>query len=194
MSERESGLTTGDPLGGYTSPPPPGAGGPVAPAYAEPLAGRYVLATWLSRAAAAIIDGLIVCVVALLPFLVLGAALGVGLADNETTFWAWIVGVILWMLCVTIVALLYAPFFMARTNGKTLGRMALNIRVVRTSGAPVTFWFAFFREVVIKSFLFGVIGSATVGIASALDVLWPLWDEENRALHDYICSTRVVKD
>jgi len=25
-------------------------------------------------------------------------------------------------------------------------------------------------------------------------VLWPLWDEENRALHDLIVDTRVVKD
>ena len=94
----------------------------------------------------------------------------------------------------TIVAFLYAPILMARTNGKTLGRMAMNIRVVRTSGEPVTFWFAFLREVVIKSFLFGVISSFTFGLASLLDVLWPLWDEENRALHDFIVSTRVVKD
>ena len=54
----------------------------------------------------------------------------------------------------------------------------MNIRVVRTSGEPVTFWFAFLREVVIKSLLFGVISSFTAGIASLLDILWPLWDEE----------------
>ena len=70
----------------------------------------------------------------------------------------------------------------------------MNIRVVRTSGEPVTFWFAMLREVVIKSLLFGFVSSFTFGLASLLDVLWPLWDEENRALHDFIVSTRVVKD
>jgi uncharacterized RDD family membrane protein YckC len=202
-----SDLSPGDPLAGttdaprhesglpgYTSPPPPGAGGPVAPVYGEPVAGRYVLASWLSRVGAAIIDGLIIGVVALVPFLVLGAALSVGFSGDSGDVWAAFFGFILAVVCISLVALLYAPVMMARTDGKTLGRMAFNIRVVRTSGERMTFWWAFLREVVIKSFLFGIIGSATFGIASALDVLWPLWDEENRALHDFICATRVVKD
>ena len=61
-------------------------------------------------------------------------------------------------------------------------------------GEPITFWFAVLREVVVKTLLFGIVGIDHVGIASLLDVLWPLWDEENRALHDFIVSTRVVQD
>jgi uncharacterized RDD family membrane protein YckC len=157
--------------------------------------GRYVLASWLSRVGAALIDGLIIGAGALILFLPIGAALGIGAAnDSDTGVGAAIVGLLFWVVCVTIIAFLYAPILMARTNGKTLGRMAMNIRVVRTSGEPVTFWFAFLREVVIKSFLFGFISSITFGLASVLDLLWPLWDEENRALHDFIVSTRVVKD
>ena len=83
---------------------------------------------------------------------------------------------------------------MARTNGKTLGRMVMNIRVVRTSGQPITFGFAMLREVGVKAIGVGVAGSFTFGLAGLLDSLWPLWDEENRALHDFIVSTRVVKD
>ncbi len=149
-----------------------------------------------SRASARqLIDGLIIGVGALILFLPIGAALGIaGASDSDTGIGAAIVALLFWVLCVTVVAFLYAPILMARTNGKTLGRMAMNIRVVRTSGEPVTFWFAFLREVVVKSFLFGFISSFTAGIASLLDVLWPLWDEENRALHDFIVSTRVVKD
>ena len=94
----------------------------------------------------------------------------------------------------SIIAFLYAPILMARTNGKTLGRMAMNIRVVRTSGEPMTFGFAMLREVVVKSILFGIVSSFTFGLAPLLDFLWPLWDEENRALHDFIVNTRVVKD
>jgi uncharacterized RDD family membrane protein YckC len=58
----------------------------------------------------------------------------------------------------------------------------------------MTFWFAMLREVVIKALLFGFVSSFTFGIASLLDVLWPLWDEENRALHDLIVNTRVIVD
>jgi uncharacterized RDD family membrane protein YckC len=215
MSERpgdSGGMTSGDPLGGgappeaprhesglpgYTSPAPPGAGGPVSPAFGEhtALGGRYVLASWLSRVGAQLIDGIIIGAVALVLFLPLGAAFGVGFADDsDATVWAAVAGLLLWTLCVAIIALLYAPIFMARTNGKTLGRMVTGIRVVRTSGEPITFGFAMLREVLIKTVIFGIAGSFTAGIAPLLDVLWPLWDEENRALHDFIVNTRVVKD
>jgi uncharacterized RDD family membrane protein YckC len=206
-------MTSGDPLGGggttdaprhesglpgYTSPPPPGAGGPPAPAFgheATALGGRFVLASWWSRAGAQLIDGIIIGVGALILFLPVGAAFGVGFADDsDASIGAAIAGLILWVVCVAIIALLYAPVMMARTNGKTLGRMVTNVRVVRTSGEPVTFSFAFVREVLVKNLLFGIAGSFTAGIAPLLDYLWPLWDEENRCLHDFIVHTRVVKD
>jgi uncharacterized RDD family membrane protein YckC len=81
---------------------------------------------------------------------------------------------------------------MSRTNGQTLGRMATGIRVVRAKGGQMTFGFAMVREVVVKALLFGILSAMTFGIATLLDVLWPLWDEENRALHDLIVDTRVV--
>jgi uncharacterized RDD family membrane protein YckC len=71
--------------------------------------------------------------------------------------------------------------------------MVLGIRVVRAKGQPMTFGFAMLREVAVKALLFGVVSSLTFGLASLLDVLWPLWDEENRALHDFIVDTRVIK-
>jgi uncharacterized RDD family membrane protein YckC len=180
---------------GYGSPPPPGAGGPIAPAFDADVMGRYVLASWLSRVGAQLIDGLIIGVGAIILFLPIGAALGIaGASDSDAGIGAAVVGLLFWVLCVTIVAFLYAPVLMARTNGKTLGRMAMNIRVVKTSGEPITFGFAMLREVVVKSIVFGIAGSFTFGLAPLLDVLWPLWDEENRALHDSIVSTRVVKD
>jgi uncharacterized RDD family membrane protein YckC len=97
-------------------------------------------------------------------------------------------------LAVAIVALLYAPLMMDRTNGKTLGRMAMGIRVVRANGQPITFGFAMLREVAVKALLFGLAGSLTFGLANLADVLWPLWDDENRALHDFLVDTRTVRD
>jgi len=157
--------------------------------------GQYALAGWWSRVGAQLIDGLILLVgwVAITAFF--GAVFSVGFFDSEETgVAALIVGLLLSVFAIAIVSLLYAPLMMARTNGKTLGRMATGIRVVRASGEPMTFGFAMLREVVVKAILFGIAGSITAGLASLADVLWPLWDDENRALHDFVVNTRVVQD
>jgi uncharacterized RDD family membrane protein YckC len=154
--------------------------------------GRYTLAGWWSRAGAQIIDGIIITIGASILFLPLVAA-GVSV-ETDGGYFALVVAGILWILCIAIVALLYAPAMMSRTNGKTLGRMATGIRVVRTSGERVTFGYAMLREVAVKTILFGIAGAFTGGLAQLVDYLWPLWDEENRALHDFIVQSRVVKD
>jgi uncharacterized RDD family membrane protein YckC len=210
MSEppRDPGLTSGDPLApgaeppphesglpGYTSPPPPGAFGTPAAVAPGPVAGRHVLAGWWSRVGAAMIDGLIIGIGALLIVALFGSVFSVGFfASEETGIAALIVGLLLSLGAIAIVALLYAPLMMARTNGKTLGRMALGIRVIRAKGQPMTFGWAMLREVAIKALLFGFLSSFTFGLASIADVLWPLWDDENRALHDFIVDTRTIVD
>jgi uncharacterized RDD family membrane protein YckC len=222
MSERpnDPGLTPGDPLapepekerhesglpayepeapqpstGGYTSPPPPGALATPTPSTPPVASGQYQLAGWWSRVAATLIDGLIVGVGALVIIALFGAVFSVGFFESEETgVVALVVGLMLSFLAVAIVALLYAPLMMDRTNGKTLGRMAMGIRVVRANGQPMTFGWAMLREVAVKALLFGFAGSLTFGLANLADVLWPLWDDENRALHDFIVDTRVVRD
>jgi uncharacterized RDD family membrane protein YckC len=188
-AERQDGLWSGS-QGGYTSPAPPGAGGP-APEFMGGPADRPALASWGSRVVAQIIDGIIIAIGAVVLFALL-AALGLTV-DTDGGAAAFVVAAMLSVLSFSIVALLYAPILMSRTNGQTLGRMAVNIRVIRADGRPMTFWFAVLREIVVKSLLFGVISSFTFGIASLLDILWPLWDEENRALHDFVVNTRVIK-
>jgi len=183
--------------GGYTSPPPPGAfGGP--PAAVAPVSGRYALASWVSRVGATLIDGIIIVVGALLITLLFGSLFSIGFAGDDDPSGAGvvalIVGLLFWFLATAVIVLLYAPLLMAKTNGKTLGRMALGIRVVRANGTPMTFGFAMLREVGVKALLFGIAGSLTFGLANLADVLWPLWDDENRALHDFVVDTRVVRD
>jgi uncharacterized RDD family membrane protein YckC len=106
---------------------------------------------------------------------------------------AFLVAAMAAVLAFSVVALLYAPAMMARTDGRTVGRMAMGIRVIRADGGPMTFWFAMLREVLVKALLVGALASATFGLAWLLDVLWPLWDEEHRALHDFVVNTRVIR-
>ena len=182
--------------GGYASPPPPGAFG--APAYATPpvaATGQYQLAGWWSRVGATLLDGLVICVGALIILALFGSVFSVGFfASEETGIASLIVGLLLSVVAIAIVALLYAPLMMDRTNGKTLGRMAVGIRVVRANGQRMTFGWAMLREVAVKALLFGFAGSLTFGLANLADVLWPLWDDENRALHDFLVDTRTVND
>jgi uncharacterized RDD family membrane protein YckC len=199
-----SDLQPGDPLGGrppapeapgYTTVPPPGAGGPPAPMQTGPVAGRYMLAGWWRRAGAQIVDGVIVSLGALALVVALTAPFSIGFfAGDDFGFASLLVGLLFAIVAVTIVALLYAPALMSRTNGKTLGRMVTGIRVVRADGGEMTFGFAMLREVAVKALLFGIAGSITVGLANLADYLWPLWDEENRALHDFVVNTRTILD
>jgi uncharacterized RDD family membrane protein YckC len=189
--------TPTDPLSGYTSPPPPGASGmPSHTTHGHPAGGTWELAGWWSRVGAAVVDGLVLSVMALVLLVAVGAIAGTGFLLGETAgVVGLIVGFLLWGAAVTVAAFLYAPLMMAKTNGKTLGRMATGIRVVRADGRRMDFGWAALREVVVKWLLFGtVLNSVTFGLASLLDVLWPLWDEENRALHDFVVNTRVIKD
>ena len=181
---------------GYTSPAPPGAGGP-RPGVPRRRRDddRPRLSGWWRRVGAALIDGVIVWLGAAVLLVAITAPFSIGLFANDTVgVVAVFVGLLLGIVCVAVVSFLYAPLLMARTNGKTLGRMALGIRVVLADRRPVTFWFAMLREVVIKALLVGVLSSLTFGIVAVLDVLWPLWDEEHRALHDFVVNTRVVVD
>jgi uncharacterized RDD family membrane protein YckC len=87
--------------------------------------------------------------------------------------------------------LIVSPILMARDgehNGQTWGKQALGIRVSRDIGQPFTYGTALLRDFVVKSLLFGA-----VGIIAIVDSLWPLWDEQNQALHDKLLGTHVLK-
>lgn len=81
---------------------------------------------------------------------------------------------------------------MASWRGATPGKRLVGIRVVRADGGDLTLGGAFLREPVIKGIVINAIGGAFV-LASLLSYLWPLWDRECRAGHDFIARTRVVK-
>jgi uncharacterized RDD family membrane protein YckC len=187
-------------------PPPPPPAGPQAPGapappqappggWEQPIAQQPVgwqgrpLAGWGSRLAAYLIDGLILLVPAVVLTLIV-----VAIAAGSDT--GAIVTGILGFLAYLVVAFFYAPLLMARegeNNGQTWGKQMMNVRVVRDSGQPMSFGWGALREIAVKALAVTIASSIIPFIPWFLNYFWPLWDDENQALHDKICSTHVVQ-
>jgi uncharacterized RDD family membrane protein YckC len=169
--------------------PPGGWEQPIAPAPAAAGWHGTPLATWGSRFGATLIDWLILLVPAvILTVIVVGIAAG---SDTGA-----IVTGAVGFLAYLAVAFIYAPVLMARDgarNGQTWGKQLLSIRVVRDTGQPMTFGWAALREIAVKGLAVGIAGSIIPVLPYLLNYLWPLWDDENQALHDKIVSTHVVR-
>ena len=181
----------------------PGCGGSLHPAASI----NASLAGWWSRVGATLLDGLFVMVLnAPTLGLAIAVAAGGGLRvqttdtghatytlSHEMKVVAVIAG-----LAYLASALLYAPLLLrreSRHNGQTWGKQLLSIRVVRDSGAPVDLGTALLREVVAKLVILSALGFVPIvgSFASLVWYLWPLWDDSNRAPHDMIAHTHVVK-
>ena len=179
--------------------PPQQYGGPVPPGgwqQAPPPVVSGQLASWGSRLGAYVIDGLIIIVPTLIVLGIIGAGLFATGDDGDGGFFALVGAAILTVLVIVVVSLLYAPLLMMRqgaTNGQTLGKQALGIRVVRDNGQPWTFGPAALREVVMKNLAVGIASSIIPFLPWFLNFFWPLWDDQNRALHDMAVSSHVVK-
>ena len=173
----------------YGGAEPPGGWSGAAPAA---FGARY--ADYGKRVAAYILDGIIVTVPAIL--IIALAGVGIAGADSDGGIGAAIGGAILGFIVFSIIALLYAPLLMMRDgehNGQTLGKQVMGIRVVRTDGRPMDFMWSALREVIVKGLAVGIASSIIPLIPWLADMLWPLWDDESRALHDMAVSTRVVE-
>ena len=150
----------------------------------------WVLATFLQRLAAFIVDA----VLSDLPIVVGIAALVVALivgADNGAPFavllalalagLATFVGYVVWWL-------------FALRQGQTPGKQVVGIHVIRHDGSPSDWGYTFLREFVIKFLVGGFLSGMTGGIYFVVDHLWPLFDGDRQALHDKMMSTLVVQD
>ena len=81
-------------------------------------------------------------------------------------------------------AALYTTVLLAATNGQTLGKRMLGIRVLRLDGQKITWWTAFERAGgYAAGFATGLLGFAQV-----------YWDANRQAIHDRIVGTVVVHD
>jgi uncharacterized RDD family membrane protein YckC len=78
-----------------------------------------------------------------------------------------------------------------RYNGQTIGKHVAGIRVVALEGGPMTLAGAARRELLWKALVFSLVGGVLV-LPSLLNLMWPLFDERHRALHDKGAGTLVV--
>ncbi len=152
----------GHPGPGHRPNPLDAIGGPV-------VAAPY--ASYGQRVGAFLIDGVIILVILFILAGILAARDNLGPAVVFGLF--------------GLASVVYKPL-MEGSRGQTLGKMAVNIKVVRAVDAgPIGYGEAFMRW-----FIATLIGFVPFG--SFIDLLWPLWDQHKQTLHDKVAKTIVV--
>jgi len=147
------------------------------------------LSGWWRRVGASLLGTVFRLVLAALVF-------GLLIAVDEAGGVVDTVGTVIFAPAVLIVYLGYAPFLVRRPgarNGQTWGKQLTGIRAVRDDGAAYAAGSATMRELVVKDGLFGLVSAIAFSVPFLLDSLWPLWDDTNRALHDMIVHSHVVR-
>lgn len=154
----------------------------------------FVLSGWWRRVGAALIDAVILFV----GYFVAASPLLFSIFDDspEATIWTFTPEALAVVGLVSAVTVLYTCLLPVRTNGQTLGKMALSIRVVKLNGTPVDFRTMFVRYPVMQ-FAPALVGnylpllylpSLLYGL---LDYLFPLWDPRHQCIHDKVARTVV---
>lgn len=147
----------------------------------------HELSSWWPRVGAEIIDTLVVSALAF----PLAYALGfpfIAYFESDVSYVANGYDLVFGLVYL-VPALAYFVSLMTLTNGQTLGKRALGIRVVRTDLEPMTAGVATLREGALKTVV-----ATLAWPLGVLNVLWPLWDKERRALHDFAARTRVIRE
>ena len=137
---------------------------------------------WI-RFAAKFIDSLILSVIVLVPVLFIVFAMVSSAGQTGQGGPPPVIAVIQLVAQVIYILVLvaYNTFFVGKW-GATPGKMAVGLKIVTAEGEPVSFMRAFGRAWAEQLNTF----TCTIGYIIAA------FDSEKRALHDHICSTRVV--
>ena len=148
-----------------------------------------VLAGWWQRVGASLLDTLVLVIPMLIILLILYSG-DMGQLSDGNSFQAGFTGRRLaGGLLTGLLQLAYSGILNGR--GQTVGKMALGIKVVNAdTGAPIGMGKGFLRHT--AQFVAGLV-PCPGALFLLLDVLWPLWDDRNQALHDKIAGSIVVK-
>lgn len=124
---------------------------------------EYVPATFSSRAVAYIVDAIIVSVIS---GVVLGAT---GRGESFALS--------------TLISFLFFWYFCTRNDGQTPGKVMMNIKIIKTNGAPMSA-----GDVILR-----LIGYWVSSICLGLGFIWAAFDSQGQAWHDKIAGTYVVQ-
>lgn len=145
--------------------------------------GKIVYAGFWKRAAACLIDAIIITVAGAILGGLIGGLIGAGFGLNGGLGNSGIglIQVVSNLVSITAAALYYA-WFHSSANLATLGKMVIGIKVVRSNGEPIRFLRGIGRYFgYLLSCLLLYIGVIMAGLT-----------ERKRALHDMMCDTVVV--
>lgn len=153
--------------------------------------GEVVMGGLWRRVAASFLDGIVTAILTyalLIPLMLLFGISLSSLAENELAGAGASVGFMLANYGISFgVPALYFAWMHSSGTQASLGKMAVGVKVVRTSGEPIGFWRALLRY--LAYFLFVLM---TCGIGILVSGLMVAFTERKQALHDMICDTLVV--
>jgi uncharacterized RDD family membrane protein YckC len=129
----------------------------------DDLLEQYVPASFGNRFIAYLLDGFVVGII---------TAFFVGLTGRGESF-----------ALSTLISFLYYWYFWTQRDGQTPGKSVVNIKVIKTSGAPLAS-----GDVIMR-----LIGYWVSGICFGLGFLWASWDSKSQGWHDKIANTYVVE-
>ena len=144
---------------------------------------------WWRRGGALLLDAIVLIVLSLAILLPAGfdAAHYLG---SESSFLLAVAPEDLILLGVqAALALVYFPATMLAWEGRSLGKRVVGIRVVRRDGRRLGASTIVVREVLVKILILGILP-----LLALVDYPWALADRHNRALHDLLVGTQVVRD
>ncbi len=103
-----------------------------------------------------------------------------------------IVVLALLVMIVGVFGVVFYNWYLTATEGRTIGKRALGLRIVKVDGSPVDFVSGVIMRTWVLGFITGLANLFYLGpIVSLIDTLL-IFAEDRRCLHDHIAGTKVV--
>lgn len=153
--------------------------------------GRVVQAGLWKRFAASFIDNIVTTVMSyalIVPLMLLGVGvMGAGGGDNAMATGAGVAAILAMYPILILAPCVYFGWMQSSSMQASLGKLAVGIKVVRTSGERAGFWRNFLRALAYVMF-----SAVTCGLGVLISALMVAFTERKQALHDMMCDTLVV--
>ncbi len=156
----------------------------------DPAAAGLVLAGRGMRLLAAILDGIILCVLVYLPLVLSGdlkASAEAAVSSNDPlAFYSGFTGTGGAFSAIGFLVWAVITFILVKRNGQTIAKKLLGMKVVRSDGTPASVGRIFWLRNVVN----GIIG--IIPLYTLIDVLF-IFNDRRQCLHDKIADTIVVE-